>query len=115
MKNRLFIITITALVAFFGCTKDRTFDPPAATPPAGGADNIVRGTLTINEFMAKGSTFFNELDPVPGDNDWLELFNTTNDTIYLEEGSWFLTDVLTDTTLFEIPDTLILQIGRAHV
>lgn len=104
----LFVVSLSILAA---CTKDRTFDPPPPTPPAGGADNIVRGTITINEFMAKGSTFFNELDPVPGDNDWLELYNTTGDTIYFEEGAWFLTDVLTDTTMFEVPDTLILPNG----
>jgi hypothetical protein len=93
------------------CTKDRTFDPPAPSEPQGGADSIINGTLRINEFMAKGSAFFNELDPIPGDNDWLELFNTTNDTIHLASGEWFLTDDFTDSTMFELPDTLILPRG----
>jgi len=61
--------------------------------------------------MAKGSAFYNELDPIPGDNDWVELFNTTNDTIYLASGEWFVTDDLADTTMFELPDTLILPRG----
>ena len=114
--NRITTIAwIVLLVGLFGCTKDRTFAPPSSPPPAGGAGNIVKGTLTINEFMAKGSAFYNELDPVPGDNDWLELYNTTGDTIHLEEGTWFLTDDVLDTTMFEMPDTLILPNGFLSV
>jgi hypothetical protein len=102
------IACIVLLGALIGCTKDRSFAPPSTTPPAGGSGNIVKGTLTINEFMAKGSAFYNELDPVPGDNDWVEIFNTTEDTIYLSNEEWFLTDLLTDTTKFALPDTFIL-------
>jgi hypothetical protein len=102
---------IVLLLLLVGCTKDRTFAPPMETPPAGGANNIVRGTLTVNEFMAKGSAFENEFDPFPGDNDWLELYNTTADTIRLREGEWFLTDDITDSTMFELPDTVILPNG----
>lgn len=106
--NRKLLLSI-AIVAFgISCTKDRTFPPPPPAEPQGGAENIVNGTIRINEFMAKNSAFYNELDPTPGDNDWLELFNTTNDTIYLTSGDWFLTDDFADTTMFELPDTLIL-------
>jgi hypothetical protein len=41
----------------------------------------------------------------------VELFNTTNDTIYLASGEWFVTDDVADTTMFELPDTLILPRG----
>ena len=113
MKKIFFPILIAALlvVSLERCTKDRTFPPPPPVDPQGGADNIVNGTIRINEFMAKGSAFYNELDPIPGDNDWLELFNTTNDTIRLVSGEWYLTDDLADTTMFELPDTLILPRG----
>lgn len=110
MKKILFHILTTAwiTVGLAGCTKDRTFLPPPPVEPQGGADNIVNGTIRINEFMAKGSAFYNELNPIPGDNDWLELFNTTDDTIHLVAGEWYLTDDFVDTTMFELPDTVIL-------
>ena len=104
-------VTVLLSCSFWSCTKDRTFELPPPSEPQGGADNIINGTLRVNEFMAKGSAFYNELDPIPGDNDWVELFNTTNDTIYLASGEWFVTDDLADTTMFELPDTLILPRG----
>jgi hypothetical protein len=113
MKKNFYIGLLALALGFCleRCTKDRTFQPPPPVEPQGGVDNIVNGTIRINEFMAKNSAFYNELDPVPGDNDWLELFNTTDDTIYLVSGEWFLTDDFTDTTMFQLPDTIILPRG----
>jgi hypothetical protein len=113
MKRNFFLVLLAVALGYVleSCTKDRTFPPPPPVEPQGGADNIVNGTIRINEFMAKNSAFYNELDPFPGDNDWLELFNTTNDTIYLVSGEWFLSDDFADTTMFELPDTLILPRG----
>jgi hypothetical protein len=102
------------LVTFVACTPDRTFAPPPAQPPIGGSNDIRYGTLRINEFMATGSPFYNELvieGVATSGSDWLELFNTTNDTIQLEEGRWFVTDSIGDPEGWELPDTVIFPRG----
>jgi hypothetical protein len=106
VKNFILITFITSLIVSNSCTKDREFAPPSAPAPI-CADTIAPGVLLINEFMAKGSNFFNELNPTPGDNDWVELYNNSCDTIFLND-DWFLSDDLTDSTQFSFPDTLIL-------
>jgi len=104
LNRKLFLLLDIILIV--SCTKDREFAPPAAPVPV-CSDTIAPGVILVNEFMAKGSDFFNELDPTPGDNDWVELYNNSCDTIFLDE-NWFLTDDLTDSTQFALPDTLIL-------
>jgi hypothetical protein len=99
-------IVILFLLIIQACTPDRSFELPGPVAPVGGSDNILPGTLRINEFMASGSTFVNELDA--SGTDWLEIYNTTTDTIWLEEDKWFLTDSLADPLAFELPDTMIL-------
>lgn len=88
------------------CTKDRVFAPPAA-PSALCLDTIAPNVILINEFMAKGSGFYNELNPVDGDNDWLELYNNSCDTIFFN-GNWFVTDDILDSTKFSFPDTVLM-------
>jgi Lamin Tail Domain len=109
MKSTHFVRILSLFfLGFVGCTPDRTFEAPQAQPPIGGANNIQIGTLRINEFMASGSTYSNEL--VLG-SDWIELFNTTSDTIRMTGGEWFITDTLGWQTKWVLPDTSILPRG----
>jgi Lamin Tail Domain len=98
----LFLIVIV----YSSCTKDRIF-PASSIPPdndtiigPGSKDSIVYGSLVINEFEASGSTFDNEL--MTG-SDWFEIYNTTNDTITLEQDKWFVTDKLSDSVQYTLP------------
>jgi hypothetical protein len=109
MKTTLPVLIVAMLVCMASCTPDREFAAPPPALPVGGSNNILEGTLRINEFMAFGSSFPNELDS--SGTDWIEVYNTTNDTIDLMEGRWFLTDSLGNPTLFELPDTSILPNG----
>ncbi len=60
------------------------------------------GAVVINELMA---------NPDSGQPDWIELHNTTNQTINL--GGWFLSDDADDLTKYEIPqDTTIAPGGH---
>jgi hypothetical protein len=111
MRVTLFISMLLCVLLLANCTKDREFPIPSPTPPVGSADSILPGTLRINEFMAKGSSFPNELFPGCTDCDWLEIYNTTTDTIFFSSNAWYLTDDLTDSTKFELKDTLILPLG----
>lgn len=109
-----FLACLLGIALLTGCTPDRTFLPPPAQPPVGGADDIRFGTIRINEFMATGSPFYNELvieGEAASGSDWLELFNTTNDTIRLVQGRWFVTDTLGNPEGWELPDTMILPRG----
>jgi hypothetical protein len=59
------------------------------------------GAVVINELMA---------NPEPGQSDWIELHNTTNQTINI--GGWFLSDDVDDLTKYEIaPGTAITPHG----
>ena len=106
----VFLLLCSALI-LVNCTKDRSFPVPDPVGPIGGAENILPGSLRINEFMAKGSSFPNELFPGCTDCDWLEIYNTTLDTIRFNSDHWFLTDDLTDSLKFELLDTLIPPLG----
>ena len=83
----LFILFISAICS--SCLKDREFPVPAVTTGPGDRNNIQAGTILINEFEARGSQFYNELI-LPGNpdggSDWMELYNTTEDTITLKAG-----------------------------
>ena len=105
MKNQIkFILFIAIVSAICACTKDRSFTTPAAVNGPGGRDSIVAGTLVVNEFEAKGSQFDNDLTL---GSDWFEIYNTTNDTITLKAGRWFVTDSLADNEKYELPLSVI--------
>jgi hypothetical protein len=73
-------------VALAGCTKDRIFNPTEG-PVAPGV--VMPGTLLINEFCVRGSNFANEF----GDfEDWIEIYNPSNQAFVMEADHWFLTD-----------------------
>lgn len=100
----------SCIVLFMSCTKDRTFPIPQAATGPGGKDSIVKGTLVVNEFLARGSNNYNELI-LPGNpdggSDWMEVYNTTNDTILLEAGKWFVSDSIGDSKKFKLPEVNI--------
>ncbi|MEO8150891.1 MAG: lamin tail domain-containing protein [Bacteroidia bacterium] len=108
MKKGFAFIGLVLMIS--ACTTDKNTPVPIAANGPGGKDNIIAGTLVINEFEARGSRFFNELI-LPGNpeggSDWIEIYNTTNDTITLEKGKWFLTDSLPDADLFQLPECKI--------
>lgn len=102
--KRILIFCLVASAAVSSCIKDRIFPiPPPVTGP-GNKDSIVAGTLVINEFMASGSTFNNEL---ANGSDWIEIYNTTNDTITLAKNKWYITDSVGDPLKFIMPEWTI--------
>ncbi len=109
IKTVVFLFVLAAFLS--SCLKDRDFPPPAPTGPGpGGKDSIIYGTLVVNEFLARGSTFYNELVPpgTPGGGaDWIEIFNTTYDTILMEANRWYITDTLGDNKKYKLPEITI--------
>jgi len=64
-------------------------------------------TVVINEFMAKNESFCTDQN---GEyDDWIELFNNTNDDLNL--GGFFLSDDPADITRWAFPDTIITAAG----
>ncbi|MBL7930137.1 MAG: hypothetical protein JNL47_11785 [Bacteroidia bacterium] len=111
MKISTVVILFALTAVLSSCLKDRSFAPPEpAGPGPGGKDSIVYGTLVVNEFLARGSTFYNELVPpgtIGGGADWIEIFNTTYDTILMEANRWYITDSLGDNKKYELPELAI--------
>lgn len=86
MKNLFLIILV---IAFASCTKDRNIIPNNVVPPLDGFTEGTSGIIKLNEFIANGSQNLNEYGSA---EDWIELYNTTNTTLKLEAGKWFITD-----------------------
>jgi hypothetical protein len=105
------LLICLAIVAS-ACKPDREFETPDDQAPIGGAGNILEGTLRVNEFITTGSLLASDLDTV-GTSDWLEIYNTTQDTIYLGDGKWSITDSLEWVDKWILPDTIILP--NAHL
>jgi len=105
--TKLTPIFLYLILSFTSCKPDREFDTPTAQNPIGGADNILPGTIRINEFVTTGSAFGSDLDSATT-SDWMELYNTTTDTIFLGNGKWSVTDSLEWTDKWVLPDTFIL-------
>ncbi len=64
----------------------------------------VSGLIIINDFSAADSKRENEFGDA---EDWLQLHNTTGNTLQLEEGKWFLTDDTGAPQKFELPELTI--------
>ncbi|MDF1810401.1 MAG: CotH kinase family protein [Phycisphaerales bacterium] len=64
--------------------------------------------IVINEFMADNDTTIQDPDGT-GFPDWIELHNTSDSTVDLS--GYFLTDDLSDTTQFEIPNGVSIEAG----
>ena len=111
LNMRIMFCLVAGLTIFFGCKPDREFEAPDTTAPIGDASNILPGTIRVNEFVTVGSTFGNELDSIGSTSDWLELYNTTNDTIFFKNGEWTLTDSVGWYDKWVMPDTFISPKG----
>ncbi|MBX2979373.1 MAG: hypothetical protein KF905_08770 [Flavobacteriales bacterium] len=85
-----------------GCVKDRVFPVPV-TPP--GAVQIAPGVLKVNEFVCTGSQNANEFGT---NEDWFEIYNTTEQDLLLEEGRWYVSDAgPSGPTKFQLPEITI--------
>lgn len=102
MKKILY--TGIAACLLVACTKDRDF-PDVKTP-----HNVVEGDIVINEYSASGSTFADEFGYT---GDWIELYNTTPDTIFIVPNKWYISDDATDPYKYVIQkDTFITPAGH---
>lgn len=111
MKVGKAIFLIVSIILMISCKPDRSFDTPSSQTPIGSAQNIQAGTIRINEFVTTGSPYGSDLDTATT-SDWMELYNTTNDTIFLGNGRWSVTDSLEWTDKWVLPDTFILPKGH---
>ncbi len=90
---------LLAVVALTACTKDRDF--PDIIPPK----DIAEGDVVINEFAASGATLVDEFGNT---GDWIELYNTTTDTIFMSANRWYVSDDATNPYKYAFPiDTFI--------
>ena len=69
------------------CTKDRDF-PDNNTP-----NDIEEGDVVINEYAVNGATLTNEFGNT---DDWIELYNTTTDTVFIKQNRFYVSDDETD-------------------
>lgn len=88
------------LVALFAaCTKDRDF-PDVINPK-----DIAAGDVVINEYVATGSVLVDEFGNT---SDWIELYNTTADTVFITANRWYLSDDAANPYKYAFPkDTFI--------
>ncbi|UCD51400.1 MAG: lamin tail domain-containing protein, partial [Phycisphaerales bacterium] len=95
-------------------------DPQTTDPNAWGDKSTWRPSAAVDgspgfddtgELPALGAVVFNELlaNPAAGESDWVELHNTTNQTIDLS--GWFLSDDVDDLAKYEIAAGTILPAG----
>lgn len=74
-------------ISFSSCTKDRLYAPEEnnSNNPA----EVGFGSIVINEFVAKGSANTNEFG---SSEDWIELYNNTQQTIQIGTNELYITD-----------------------
>ena len=94
-----------------GCKKETTLSPlKSGTPEAATFTEGIGGVLIINNFSAAGSQKQNEFGYA---EDWIELFNTTGNSLKLESGKWFLTDNAdSNPDKYELPELTIEPYGK---
>jgi len=79
---------VACIFIFTACLKDRVF-PPAPIPEGSNA-NLKAGFIKINEIQ-------NNFDSTKGDiADWVEIYNTTDSTLILEPGRFWMTESKTN-------------------
>lgn len=94
---------VLAAIVLASCTKDRDF-PDIVTPK-----DIAEGDVVINEFAASGATLVDEFGNT---GDWVELYNTTADTIFMSANRWYLSDDAANPYKYAFPkDTFISPNG----
>ncbi|HIJ51708.1 MAG TPA: hypothetical protein HPP66_00960, partial [Planctomycetes bacterium] len=70
----------------------------------------IRSHLVISEFMARNSTLLDGNDET---SDWLEIYNPTDTAVSLD--GWYLTDSITDLTMWQFPDGLEIKSGEFRI
>ena len=103
MKFLLSFICTVALLS--SCTRDRDLSGLKLDTDS---VSISTGIIKINEFVAKGSENINEFGIT---SDWFELYNTSNKTISMANGRWYVTDNLTAPRKYEMPAVTIKPHG----
>jgi len=88
---------VLLFLSLFSCVTDRMINKDDMPNPTG----IAPGMIVVNEIVAKGSVNANEFGTT---EDWFELYNTTNQTIEMEAGKWFVTDAAgSNNRKYELP------------
>ncbi|MCF8369188.1 MAG: CotH kinase family protein [Bacteroidales bacterium] len=70
----------------------------------GGSFGQLYSQIVINEICSRNNSVL--LDDDHESNDWVELFNTSDDTINLAD--WYISDVLGNTTKWQFPEIKVL-------
>ncbi|MEA1876502.1 MAG: lamin tail domain-containing protein [Bacteroidota bacterium] len=92
MKWLTFLLVALVSIAFIACDTDDTTGP---------GDDVLTGTLVINEFLASNDT---DLTDENGDfDDWVELYNGSAEAIDI--GGMYFSDDLEDAEPHMIPTT----------
>ncbi|UPT65907.1 MAG: lamin tail domain-containing protein [Sphingobacteriales bacterium JAD_PAG50586_3] len=99
-----YILTGMAACALLAaCTKDRDF------PQKPVVNDIEEGDILINEYAVNGPTLVNEFG---NSDDWVELYNTTADTVFLNQSRFYISDDETDPYKYTLDkDTFISPNG----
>lgn len=83
-------ITIIITTILFSCTKDRLYNPKKSDNETQQEQNAIGfNNIVINEFVAKGSVNTNEFGT---NEDWIELYNNTQNTIQINDNELYITD-----------------------
>ena len=100
--KRFILISIAAFTVLVACTKDRDF-------PDNTQNDVKAGDVVINEYAVNGAILTNEFGNT---DDWIELFNTTNDTAFIKQNRFYLSDDETDPYKYTVTkDTFITPGG----
>lgn len=109
IRNLSFIMFLICISS--SCTEDRVevLDKLPSGDTTTEGVRIVEGLLMVNEFVAYQHGELNEF----GDTStWAEFYNTTNTTVLLEEGKWFVTDKLWENPdRYRLPEVSIPPFG----
>ncbi|HQV01756.1 MAG: lamin tail domain-containing protein [Bacteroidia bacterium] len=99
------------LIIGFGVMSVTAYNKQAVPKQSKQNASIETGAVIISEVLSNGSDYYNELI-LPGNPnggaDWLELYNTTNDTIVIKANQWFITDSFLHPQKFALPPMLLL-------
>ncbi|MCS6819841.1 MAG: lamin tail domain-containing protein [Chitinophagales bacterium] len=90
-------LLVIVLFVLSACTKDRIDE--LTKDQNGSQVKIVPGVIVINEILSTGNP------------DWVEIYNTANQKIFLEAGKWYVSDNLGNQQKFLLPDTAIKANG----
>ena len=92
----------TLIVAYcVSCTPDRTALIPRVVLPVTPVIPVVDTLpLTLNEFVASGSTQANEYGTA---EEWLELYNTSQQPLTVRANTWYVTDDSTKADKYALP------------